>query len=359
MISHHAIECLLQRVLLDDASTPVPLLWLGAHEPWWCWDGSSERRLLVSAVRLRDRMSTGKRLRHGAVAKGVMRPATCPVFLDSGAFSWIAKFGTWANWPAADFAAFMAHACRILGTVEHAGIQDWMCEADMLARTGLTVEEHQRRTVASYLELRKLAPQVPWVPTLQGHTLAEYLRCAQMYEDAGVRLRDQPLVGLGSVCRRSGSLELVRLLRELAAALPGVRLHGFGVKDEGVMASCLLLASIDSEAWSDRGRGLEKNIRIGLGLRISAPWSEVRAAIETRGHELDLDLVDLAAWRDDFAPGGLMNSQAFAERWRVRQLARLCATIADAVDSTRNPEPLIYETHQIEMFTGEPHGAHP
>lgn len=88
----------------------MPLLWLGAHEPWWCWDGSSERRLLVSAVRLRDRMSTGKRLRHGAVAKGVMRPATCPVFLDSGAFSWIAKFGTWANWPAADFAAFMAHA---------------------------------------------------------------------------------------------------------------------------------------------------------------------------------------------------------------------------------------------------------
>lgn len=63
----------------------------------------------------------------------------------------------------------------------------------------------------------------------------------------------------------------------------------------------------------------------------------------------------------DPAPRDRMPARAgFAERWRVRQLARLCATIADAVDSTRDPEPLIYETHQIEMFTGEPqHGANP
>jgi hypothetical protein len=342
--SHHMIERLIARVLWDDASTPVPLLWLTAQEPWWCWDGTAQGRLLLSAVRLQDRMAPGGRRRRGEPAKGVMRRATVPLFLDSGAFSWLTKHRSWADWPARDFAAFISHACEVLGSVEHAGIQDWMCEPHMLARTGLTVEEHQRRTVASFLELRKLAPAVPWVPTLQGYTLADYLRCAQMYEDAGVRLRDQPLVGLGSVCRRSGSLELVELIARLAAALPGVRFHGFGVKDEGVLASLLLLASIDSEAWSSRGRGLEKNIRLGLGLPIDAPWSAVIAADD---QALDLDLVGLIAWRSEHATGGLMNSQAFAERWRLRQLAKMCARLVEQTTGRVdiNTEP------QMDLFT--------
>lgn len=146
MISQRAIEALFSRVLWDDASTPVPLLWLGALEPWWAWDGSNDRRLLVTATRLRDRVSTGQRKRRGQLAQGVMRRGTCPLFLDSGAFTQITRDGTWNTWPIHDFADFVSNACRVIGTVEHAGIQDWMCEPHMLARTGLTVEEHQRRT---------------------------------------------------------------------------------------------------------------------------------------------------------------------------------------------------------------------
>lgn len=349
MISHHAVMALLERVIWD-RPTPVPRLWLGAQEPWWAWDGSTHRPLLVSAVRIRDRRAKGTRLRKGAVPKGVMARACCPVFRDSGAFSWLTKHTTWTDWPAHDFAAEAEADCRVLGTVEHAGIQDWMCEPEMLQRTGLTVEEHQRRTIASLLELRKLAPTVPWLPTLQGFTVADYLRCAQMYEDAGVRLDREALVGLGSVCRRSGSLELEQVIRELVEGLgSGVLLHGFGVKDEGAIASLTRLASLDSEAWSDFGRGREKNIRIGLGLPISARWPEVLAAWAAQRETIDLDLEDLIIWRDQHAPGGLANSQTFAERWRVRQLAKMCARLCEQADGAASNDPPD-DPYQIEMF---------
>lgn len=315
------VEALLARVLWDDASTPVPLLWLGAQDPWWAWDGSTDKRLLVTASRIKARLSTDP------AAKGCPRRGTCPVFLDSGAFSWLSKHGTWDRWPAAEFAEFVAWVCDVLGTVEHAGIQDYMCEPHMLAKTGLTIEDHQRRTVASYLELRRLAPQVPWLPTLQGFAVADYLRCAEMYEHAGVRLDRQALVGLGSVCRRSSTTELEVVIRDLVRGLgSGIRLHGFGVKDEGAMASCLRLASMDSQAGSRRGRGIEDDIRLGLGLPLDAPWSAVLAADHDR---LDLDLADWIPWRTHHAPGGLQNSQAFVEDWRLRQLAKLCARVVD------------------------------
>lgn len=322
------VEQLLRRVLWDDATTPVPLLWLGAQEPWWCWDASTDRRLLVTAARIRSRLTR----RTGS--KGEPRPATCPVFLDSGAYSWVNKYGTWENWPAREYARFVADLCRTLGAVEHAGIQDWMCEAHVLARTGQTLRQHQLRTVWSYLELRHRAPDVPWLPTLQGVTVADYLRCADLYERVGVHLADCALVGLGSVCRRSGTNELEEVIRLLVAALgPDVRLHGFGVKDEGALASVTRLASIDSMAWSAAGRHLEADLRRGLELPVDAPWEAVLAALAgPAGDRLDLDLVDLAGWRDTRAPGGLANCQEFAERWRVRQLAKMCARLWAEVD---------------------------
>ncbi|MGH8933286.1 MAG: DUF7221 family queuine tRNA-ribosyltransferase-like protein [Egibacteraceae bacterium] len=52
--------------------------------------------------------------------------------------------------------------------------------------------------------------------------------CADLYERAGVALTTEPLVGVGSVCRRQASAEITGLLTSLAAL--GLRLRGFGVK---------------------------------------------------------------------------------------------------------------------------------
>lgn len=257
----HAITLLVQRMLEEDPR-PAPAVWLGALEPWWAWEGRAAGRLILSARRILRRRSGGR---------GRLRRAVVPLFIDSGAFSEVSKHGGW-TWPAHDFAAFVEASARELGTVEHAGIQDWMCEPWIVEKTGLTVEEHQRRTIASFLELRRLAPAVPWVFTLQGYTARDYLRCAQMGEDEGIRLEDQPIVGLGSVCRRSRTPEIEATVAEVKAGLPSrVRLHGYGVKSEGAMLSCWGLASVDSMAWSRRARGLEANLRAALGLPVDAP----------------------------------------------------------------------------------------
>jgi hypothetical protein len=135
-----------------------------------------------------------------------------------------------------------------LGTVAHAAPQDWMVEPVALAATGLTLGEHQRRTVASYRELRLLAPDVPWLPVLQGQAPRDYLDHLATYGYLGIDLREAPLVGVGTLCRRQHTEEATEILAALAER--GLRLHGFGLKLQGLKRCAPLLASADSMAWS-------------------------------------------------------------------------------------------------------------
>lgn len=139
-----------------------------------------------------------------------------------------------------------------IGGLAWAAPQDWMCEAIMLARTGLSVAEHQRRTVTNFLELRSIAPDLPFVPVLQGWTIGDYWRCAELYQAAGVDLVAEQLVGVGTVCRRQGTATASALVTSLAAE--GLRLHGFGFKVTGLLACGDRLASSDSMAWSYNAR---------------------------------------------------------------------------------------------------------
>ena len=122
----------------------------------------------------------------------------------------------------------------------------------MVERTGLSVAEHQHRTVQNYLTLRGLAPAVPFMPVIQGWRLPDYLACADLYASAGVDLAALPRVGLGSVCRRQSTEEIAVIVAALAAR--GLRLHGFGVKTGGLHLYGHLLASADSMAWSYAAR---------------------------------------------------------------------------------------------------------
>lgn len=122
----------------------------------------------------------------------------------------------------------------------------------VLAKTGSTVRTHQRRTVANYLRLRDLAPDLPIIPVLQGQSLADYHRCADLYDRHGVDLTGVPLVGVGSVCRRQHTGEVAQIMRSLAVR--GLRLHGFGVKITGLGLYRDALNSVDSMAWSFQGR---------------------------------------------------------------------------------------------------------
>lgn len=181
--------------------------------------------------------------------------------LDSGGFSEISMHGEWKTTPevyAAEVRRFMSE----VGGMSWAAIQDWMCEGIMLAKTGLSVLEHQRRTIESYLRLNDLAPEVPWAPVLQGWTMADYFRHAEAYQAAGVDLVSLPVVGVGSVCRRQNTTSAAMLLGCLRSDGLG-NLHGFGFKVGGLVSlerlaastgAPMALASADSLAWSYQAR---------------------------------------------------------------------------------------------------------
>jgi len=209
----------------------IERFYLGAHHPDWL--ERTPAPLFVSHRRLSARRTLPR--------------AVGPWALDSGGFTELSMHGAWKT-SAAEYVDAVRLYAHEIGNLEWAAPQDWMCEPMMLAQTGLTVDEHQERTVANFLELRALAPQLPFVPVLQGWALADYLRCVEMYDRAGVDLRAEPLVGLGSVCRRQSTDE-IREITETLAGL-GLRLHGFGVKTSGLARYAEHLASADSMAWS-------------------------------------------------------------------------------------------------------------
>jgi len=210
--------------------------YLGTHRP--CWLGRTSVPLFVSRRRLAE-------YRRPPRAAGRWA-------LDSGGFSELSMHGRWLT-PASRYAQEALAWRDAIGGLDFAAVQDWMCEPMMLARTGLSIAEHQERTIRSYLDLRGLAPDVPWMPVLQGYRVEEYLRHAEQYRAAGVDLAALPRVGVGSVCRRQATCEAFDLFMALRPL--GLRLHGFGLKQRFVrLAFAAALHSFDSMAWSYRAR---------------------------------------------------------------------------------------------------------
>jgi len=219
------------------------LFWLGTHRP----ENHCQRTavpLCISYGRLRGK----KKLPH----------VTGPVFLDSRGFSEIAEHGTY-TFTDREYVDFARRCQDQWGDkLVHVSIKDWMCEPFMLAKTRMTIGQHQTLTVNSWIGLRHMAPEIPWVPVLQGWNVDDYHECRDRYEDFAVtRLARLPLVGLGSVCRRQGTQEAAVIVKSLYAA--GLdNLHGFGFKTTGLVSRKLRLAnylrSSDSMAWSSRAR---------------------------------------------------------------------------------------------------------
>lgn len=212
----------------------MTLFYLGAHHPEWL--ARAAVPLFVSRRAL-SRMRTLPR-------------ATARWALDSGGFTELQMHGAW-RMSAREYATEVRRYQDEIGMLDWAAPQDWMCEPAMLARTGLTVDEHQRRTVDNYLELRALG--APVIPVLQGWCRGEHDRHVELYEAAGVELAALPLVGVGSVCRRQAAVSTGAIFAVLHRAY-GLQLHGFGLKLSGLRLSAGDLASADSMAWSFNAR---------------------------------------------------------------------------------------------------------
>jgi hypothetical protein len=170
--------------------------------------------------------------------------------LDSGAFSRV--FGGRGHMPELEYAQRIERwaAC---GTLEAAVSQDYMCEPIVLARTGLSTEEHQARTTRSYLRLRELTG-VYVMPVLQGYEPEEYVRHLR---ELSPELPEGAWTGVGSLCKRQGSpARISAVLTAILRERPDLKLHGFGVKTTSLRRRDLWerFHSVDSMAWSAGAR---------------------------------------------------------------------------------------------------------
>jgi hypothetical protein len=213
------------------------------------------------------------------------------VLVDSGAFTELNLHGRYRH--SVDEYAAELHRLYTAGVVniEAAVAQDYMCEAFMLAKTGMTVEQHQQLTIERYDALvaaleRLFGGSVPFpvVPVLQGYAPADYVRHVVAYGD---RLKPGMWVGVGSVCKRNGTPEAIAaVLRAIKTVRPDLQLHGFGVKKTSLLNYVVrsLLATADSMAWSfaARKQGRDPN-----------DWREAKAFVR-----VIMDTVhQAAAWR--------------------------------------------------------------
>lgn len=196
--------------------------------------------------------------------------------MDSGAFTRIASG---RGHLLVDLYAKLIQRWARCGKLLAAVAQDFMCEPFTIARTGLSVEEHQRLTVEYYDTLLSVMPAsievhdsvrnhahlvarrpqddnvrnhtpVYIMPVIQGFRVHEYLRHIDLYGD---RLHESMWVGVGSVCKRNGNIGVVlEVLASIKSKRPDLRLHGFGLKQTALESSEIweLLYSCDSMAYS-------------------------------------------------------------------------------------------------------------
>lgn len=182
--------------------------------------------------------------------------------VDLGGFTEVQKYGRWKA-SASECVDFLDRLWEETGEYDFACQRDYMCEPAVINGgwfngqwfhgTHLTVKIHQRLTVRDFLDMRSRAPKRKIIPTLQGGTVAEYLRCKRMYETSGVDLYAEPVVGVGSVCRRQNTAEATAIIRALRGE--GLtNLHGFGFKITGLRNCWNDLSTADSMAAFMRGR---------------------------------------------------------------------------------------------------------
>lgn len=213
-------------------------LFIGLHQPS---DAQHFAWAFVSVNRLRHRKSDFR------VGDWIM---------DSGAFTEIASHGAYRE--SVDEYITQIERWRQCGNMLAAVSQDYMCEEMILAKTGLTVAEHQRLTIERYDAIcgRTTAPILP---VLQGYEPSDYVAHLSAYGD---RLGFGHWVGVGSICKRNGDPGAIYdVLYAIKCERPDLRLHGFGLKttalaDGGVFD---LLHTADSMAWSYAARRQGRN----------------------------------------------------------------------------------------------------
>jgi hypothetical protein len=173
------------------------------------------------------------------------------ICVDSGGFTAARRWGRYP-WSPEQYADFAREVSRDV-PLDFCAIMDYACEPAVDRSILRTNHERIKATIRNQAACLECAPDLPWLPVLQGDSLAERAF------DLALRLRMGMLpteyAGIGSVCGR-GAIAARRVVKFYTDRLPGARFHAFGMHvqaldDDAVFGA---LRSWDSYAWN-WGRG--------------------------------------------------------------------------------------------------------
>jgi len=258
--------------------------------------------------------------------------ARYPWALDSGGFKELEAHGAWLL-PPKVYVKEVRRAAEEIGNLRWAAVQDWMCEPSILhggptapgitaPGTGLSIREHQIRTIESYCTLRELGGEGMahlWAPVLQGWCVEDYWEHVNMYLGLGkVDLSRVPAVGVGSICRRQGMDMAKTLFRVLTESFPFLegKLHAFGVKNQGLRGYARIGLADDPSLYTGIYR---KHLSKGIPLSPiqEAVLASARRVLPTTWEEVeDPTICEILGSSDSFA-------WAYRARWHAEDV-RAC-----------------------------------
>lgn len=139
-----------------------------------------------------------------------------------------------------------------------AATMDYCCEDEITTGARGIVRERMDRTTEMawhfWTEYRAVSWQ--WVPTIQGWTVENYRLHAREMRPLIERMQTHYgrgwRVGIGTLCRRASAHDIHAVVNAVAAELPGVPLHLWGVKLGAIQSIVGLpsqVVSVDSAAW--------------------------------------------------------------------------------------------------------------
>lgn len=187
-----------------------------------------------------------------------MNPAIDDVAADCGGFVATFKRGGY-TYTSDEYVTWLDQ----LPKLTWAATMDYCCEEEITGKNDGVVRERQQRTSEMAYHFWSTYNHLPWawVPTVQGWTVADYVRHArelrpliqEMQRASGPAFR----VGIGTLCRRASAAMVAQVVKAVAFELPGVPLHLWGVKLTALQSRHPLyqVVSVDSAAWDQGGMG--------------------------------------------------------------------------------------------------------
>lgn len=179
------------------------------------------------------------------------------ICIDSGGFTAARRWGRYP-WSVQQYADFVAAVSRDVA-LDFCAIMDYACEPSVNREIYRSNKERIKATIRNESECFRVAPDLPWLPVLQGDTLEERAF------DIAIRRRMGMLpgehAGIGSMCGRgrAGAVETILFYRD---QLPGVKFHCFGMHIQALDDDFCFDAvrSWDSYGWN-WGRGAKNKDR--------------------------------------------------------------------------------------------------